>query len=321
VRQLQTTRVAAGQLPSRWLAAQRPSHHFLVRCRRGGFASVAADVMALAAPPIRLCPLPGPLHLPSDRRGTLLLNDVATLAFADQIALYEWLGAGTGDLRIISVTAAPLAALVARVPRRAVPSPRRHPVRPRHREVFGMNDFERELACAARLDIGVLITGVDESEDRAVAAAIHRRSRRAIAPFFTVNCGHRPEHVVESTLFGRGSESAADATRGCLELAHGGTVFLANIDAASARLQSLLLRFLESGEIRRVGQDCVHRKVDVRVIASIESATPADGAEFSVRDDLFYRLNALHLVVPMHRLDDSLYKQWLNATRLQTVCA
>ena len=63
---------------------------------------------------IRLCPLPGPLHLPSDERGTLLLNDVATLAFADQIALYEWLGAGTGDLRIISVTAAPLAALVAR---------------------------------------------------------------------------------------------------------------------------------------------------------------------------------------------------------------
>ena len=72
------------------------------------------DVMALAAPPIRLCPLPGPLHLPSDRRGTLLLNDVATLAFGDQIALYEWLGAGTGDLRIISVTVAPLAALVAR---------------------------------------------------------------------------------------------------------------------------------------------------------------------------------------------------------------
>jgi DNA-binding NtrC family response regulator len=183
-----------------------------------------------------------------------------------------------------------------------------------------MNDFERELACAARLDIGVLITGVDESEDRAVAAAIHRRSRRAIAPFFTIDCGHRPEQVVESTLFGRGSESA-DATRGCLELAHGGTVFLANIDAASARLQSLLLQFLESGEIRRVGQDCVHRRVDVRVIASIGSAPSANGTEFSVREDRFYRLNALHLVVPMYRLDDSLHKQRLNATRLQTVCA
>jgi hypothetical protein len=114
VRQLHTTRVATGHLPPIWLAAQKPPHHFLVRCRRGGFASLAAEVMTLAAPPIRLCPLPGPLHLPADSRGTLLLNDVATLAFADQIALYEWLGAGTGDLRIISVTAAPLAALVAR---------------------------------------------------------------------------------------------------------------------------------------------------------------------------------------------------------------
>ncbi len=114
--------------------------------------------------------------------------------------------------------------------------------------------------------------------------------------------------------------SSTSSTRRCLELAHGGTVFLGNIDAASARLQSLLLQFLESGEIRRVGQDCVHRRVDVRVIASIGSAPAVDGTDFSVREDLFYRLNALHLVVPMHRLDESMYKQWLNATRLQTVC-
>jgi transcriptional regulator with PAS, ATPase and Fis domain len=184
-----------------------------------------------------------------------------------------------------------------------------------------MSDFERELACAARFDIGVLITGVDEAEDRAVAEAIHRRSRRAIGPFIMVNCARRPEYVVESTLFGRACDSADGATRGCLELAHGGTLFLANIDAASARLQDLLLQFLENGEIRRVGQDCVHRKVDVRVIASVGTAPSGYGTDFRPREDLFYRLNALNLVVPMHRLDDSLYRQWLNVTRLQTVCA
>ena len=185
----------------------------------------------------------------------------------------------------------------------------------------GGSDFERELECAARFDIGVLITGVDESEDRAVAEAIHRRSRRAIAPFMALNCARRPESVVESTLFGRACDSAGGATRGCLELAHGGTVFLANVDATSARLQGLLLQFLESGEIRRVGQDCVHRKVDVRVIASVGSGRPTDGFKLSLREELFYRLNALHLVVPMHRFDNSLYKQWQNVARFQTVCA
>jgi hypothetical protein len=104
----------ADQLLPLWLRAQRPRHHVLVRCRRGGFASIAAEVMTLGAPPIRLCPFPGPLRLPQEKRGTLLLNDVAALALADQVALYDWLGTDTGELRIISVTAAPLGALVAR---------------------------------------------------------------------------------------------------------------------------------------------------------------------------------------------------------------
>ena len=113
VRRIGTT-PAAGQLLPLWLAAQRPRHHVLVRCRRGAFGTLAAEVMSLGAPPVRLCPLPGPLFLPADKQGTLLLNDVAALALADQIALSDWLGAGTGDLRVISVTAAPLPALVAR---------------------------------------------------------------------------------------------------------------------------------------------------------------------------------------------------------------
>jgi hypothetical protein len=97
-----------------WLVSQRPRQHFLVRCPSGRIDFVAAQVMSLGAAPVRQCPLPGPLRLPPDKEGTLLLNDVATLALADQIALFDWLGAGATKLRVISVTAAPLAALVAR---------------------------------------------------------------------------------------------------------------------------------------------------------------------------------------------------------------
>jgi hypothetical protein len=114
VRPLKTALVAADNLLPLWLAGQRPRQSLLVRCRRGGFLSVASEVVSAGSLPVWLCPLPGPLHLPPTKEGTLLLNDVATLTFADQIALYDWLCAGTGELRVISVTAASLAGLVAR---------------------------------------------------------------------------------------------------------------------------------------------------------------------------------------------------------------
>jgi transcriptional regulator of aromatic amino acid metabolism len=97
-----------------WLASQRPQQHFLLRCEPDRFESVAAQVSMLGVPPVRLCRLPGRLQLPQDKRGTLLLNDVAALGLADQIALYDWLGTGAGDLRVISVTTSSLAPLVAR---------------------------------------------------------------------------------------------------------------------------------------------------------------------------------------------------------------
>jgi DNA-binding NtrC family response regulator len=68
----------------------------------------------LGVPPVRLCRLPGSLELPPDKTGTLVLNDIAALALRDQIALYDWLGAGASELRVISVTTASLAPLVAR---------------------------------------------------------------------------------------------------------------------------------------------------------------------------------------------------------------
>jgi DNA-binding NtrC family response regulator len=166
----------------------------------------------------------------------------------------------------------------------------------------GNSEFERELACAARTDVPVLITGVDAAEDRAVAEAIHRRSGRAIAPFLSVNCARPSEAALELQLFGLSGEAEADA-RGTLERAHGGTIFLANIDRLSARLQAALLRFVGTGEIRRAGESCAHRKVDVRVIASAGDRLSGKGPEIGLHEDLFYRLNVIHLVVPMHRLD------------------
>ena len=168
---------------------------------------------------------------------------------------------------------------------------------------FGGNEFERELACAARTDVPVLITGVDDAEDRAVAEAIHRRSGRAIAPFLSVNCGRPSEYALELQLFGVGGEGASDDARGALERAHGGTIFLGKIDRMSPRLQAALLQFVGTGEIHRAGEACAHRKVDVRVIASAADRLSGRGPGSGLHEDLFYRLNVIHLVVPMHRLD------------------
>jgi transcriptional regulator of aromatic amino acid metabolism len=114
MQQFATNEVDSHPLLLLWLASQRPRQHFLLRCESGRFDSVARKVAMLGVPPVRLSRLPGSLELPPDKRGTLVLNDVAALGLADQIALYDWLGSGAGDLRVISVTTSSLAPLVAR---------------------------------------------------------------------------------------------------------------------------------------------------------------------------------------------------------------
>jgi hypothetical protein len=96
-----------------WVAAQRPGKHFLVRCEPGAFDTLAAHATSLCAAPVRWCRLPGPLQLPDDKRGTLLLSDISSLTLPDQIALHDWLGRSGGDLRLIAGTTASMAALVA----------------------------------------------------------------------------------------------------------------------------------------------------------------------------------------------------------------
>ena len=96
-----------------WVAAQKPGKHLLVECDPGGFEALAAQAATLCVPPVRWCRIPGPLHLPADRHGTLLLNDVAALSIEDQISLFDWLGGAAGDLRVISGTSMPMAPLLA----------------------------------------------------------------------------------------------------------------------------------------------------------------------------------------------------------------
>jgi hypothetical protein len=96
-----------------WVAAQKPGKHLLVECDPGGFEALAAQAATLCVPPVRWCRMPGPLQLPADRHGTLLLNDVAALSIEDQISLFDWLGGAAGDLRVISGTTTPMAPLLA----------------------------------------------------------------------------------------------------------------------------------------------------------------------------------------------------------------
>lgn len=111
--QLVATEVQTDPLFLLWIAAQRPGKHFLVRCEPGEFDALAAEAAMLCAPPVRWCRVPGRLDLPSDKRGTLLLNDVSALGLADQIALFDWLDTSASDLRVIAGTTTSLGSLMA----------------------------------------------------------------------------------------------------------------------------------------------------------------------------------------------------------------
>jgi transcriptional regulator with PAS, ATPase and Fis domain len=154
---------------------------------------------------------------------------------------------------------------------------------------------------AAESDAKVLITGESGVGKELFAREIHQRSRRANAPLITVNCAGLTETLLESELFGHDRGSFTGAYRdkpGKLELAAGGTLFLDEVGEMSLRMQALLLRFLENGEVQRVGSSERLRQVDARVITATNRNLADRVASGDFREDLLYRLRVIHIHVP-----------------------
>ena len=164
-----------------------------------------------------------------------------------------------------------------------------------------MQRLREDVQAAARTDAKVLITGESGVGKEIVSRLVHSMGTRAAYPLVTVNCAAITDTLLESELFGhsRGSFTGAYRDRaGVLEMAHRGTVFMDEIGETSARMQTLLLRFLENGEIQRVGATGPNARVDVRVIAATNRDLLRAVVAKTFREDLYYRLNVIHMTVP-----------------------
>jgi len=161
--------------------------------------------------------------------------------------------------------------------------------------------LQEEITRVALSDAKVLITGESGVGKELVALGIHSQGLRADRPFITVNCAGLPETLLESELFGHVKGSFTGAYRdkpGMLEKADEGTIFLDEIGEMSLRMQGMLLRFLETGELQKVGADRVGRRVDVRVIAATNRSLQDMVEQGSFREDLYYRINVINIHVP-----------------------
>ena len=176
----------------------------------------------------------------------------------------------------------------------------------------GASASVQRLCAMARLvaqrDTTVLITGESGTGKDLVAQAVHRLSLRRLKPFVVINCAAIPEPLLEAELFGfvKGAFTGAVQSRiGRIHAAQGGTLFLDEIGDLPLGLQSKLLRFLEQGEVQRLGSSDTFR-VDVRVVAATNAHLRRLVQERNFREDLFYRLSVFPIELPplRERMDD-----------------
>jgi DNA-binding NtrC family response regulator len=158
----------------------------------------------------------------------------------------------------------------------------------------------RQIRLVAPKKTSVLIQGPTGTGKELVACAVHRLSNRSRNPFVVLNCAAIPEALLEAELFGHTKGAftgAVQARLGRLEAAHGGTLFLDEIGEMPLMLQAKLLRFLEAGELQRIGEN-KPINVDVRVIAATHQPLEKHAAEGRFRSDLYFRLAVFPLVTP-----------------------
>ena len=163
-----------------------------------------------------------------------------------------------------------------------------------------IREVESLVARVAKRDVAVCILGESGTGKELVARAIHRQSPRRQKTFTPVNCAALPENLVESELFGhvRGAFTGADRDRaGLIETTDGGTLFLDEIGELPLATQAKLLRFLQEGEFRRVG-DTANRSADVRIVSATNRKLDAAVEEGRFRDDLYYRVRGVEVALP-----------------------
>jgi DNA-binding NtrC family response regulator len=173
--------------------------------------------------------------------------------------------------------------------------------------IIGESDEMKQLSSlisrVARTNSSVLIRGETGCGKELVARSVHEQSLRATKNFVAVNCGALPEHLIESELFGhkKGAFTGADSNRdGLFHEAHGGTIFLDEIGELPLSMQAKLLRVLESGDLRRVGDNEI-KQVDVRLVCATHRNLEQMVADQTFREDLLFRINTFEINVPSLR--------------------
>jgi transcriptional regulator with GAF, ATPase, and Fis domain len=176
--------------------------------------------------------------------------------------------------------------------------------RMRFGEILGaapaMQEVFRKIQKVAATDISVLVTGETGTGKELIAREIHNRSPRSKGPFVTINCGAIPENLLESELFGyvRGAFTGAVANKlGRFQAANKGTLFLDEIGEMPLQLQVKILRALQERMVTRVG-DTASEPVDIRVLAATNRELETEIKAGRFREDLYYRLNVVHILLP-----------------------